>query len=76
MGIEHEFIPVVKFNNFGEFKSIYKTLNNIDLDDTKNKDLKILQKEMKNIKNHFYFNIPVRYPYSYINKKFPFTNIE
>lgn len=76
LGIEHEFIPVVKFDNFAEFKSIYKTLNNIDLDDTKNKDLETLKKEMKNIKNHFYFNILVEYPDSYINKKYPFANIE
>jgi hypothetical protein len=76
LGIEHEFVPVIKCDNFEEFKDIYKTLNKIDLDEANNKDIKTLKNEMKKINNHFYFNVPVNYSYSYMEKNLPFANME
>jgi hypothetical protein len=74
LGIEHEFIPVIQCKNFSEFKTLYKSLNNIDLVETA--DIINLKKEMAKITNTFNFNIPIYYPYDYLEKHFPFSNME
>lgn len=74
LGIEHEFIPVIQCKNFSEFKTLYKSLNNIDLVETV--DIINLKKEMAKITNTFNFNIPIYYPYDYLEKHFPFSNME
>lgn len=75
LGIEHEFVPVVKFNKFSEFKDIYNLVYKKPLNE-KNTDIKQLEKFMSSIKNDFYLSIPVHYPYTYVNSKYPFSNIE
>ena len=75
LGIEHEFIPVIPIKDFEEYKHIYSILNNKKLDDN-NINVKNLQKEMVQIKNTFYMNIPIYYPDNYLSEHFPFSNME
>jgi len=75
LGIEHEFIPVIPIKDFNEYKGIYSTLNNKPLNENDH-NVKNLQKEMANINNTFYMNIPIYYPSIYLKEHFPFSNME
>jgi len=75
LGIEHEFIPVIPIKNFNEYKQIYSTINNKQLDEN-DSNVRNLEKEMAKISNTFYLNIPVFYSENYLSEHFPFSNME
>ena len=81
LGIEHEFTPVIKIKTFSEYTTLYKILNNVELDETTDNIIE-LKKEMNKINNVFYVFIRTSIINSEIiafNKKhklFPYANIE
>ena len=80
LGIEHEFTPVIKIKTFSEYATLYKILNNVELDENTDNIIE-LKKEMNKINNVFYVFIQHSIIYSefgnfYKNKLFPYANIE
>jgi hypothetical protein len=73
LGIEHEFVPVIKIQSFAEYAAMYKLLNGMDLDRT-DPNVKKLKKIMDGIRNHFYLGIPMMH--HTLEDVYPFANYE